>query len=171
MGFNFEFRQIEDYRDVSRIIDFISSKPLNYPNYNMWVEKTEQELLQGQKQSIIALFDNHLAGDVIYQPHKQIPGFLEIKNVRVSEEVRRRDFGHFMLKQIEVEARNSGNYSALIVDARVSQRDIINLLTFSGFSPVTSISLYDSNEEDIIMIKSLTKENSGLIQLTKSFFD
>jgi hypothetical protein len=73
-----------------------------------------------------------------------------------------------MLKQIEAEVRRS-NYRAMIVDARVSQRDVMNLLAFSGFSPVVSIPLYDSNEQDLVMIKPLNR-TSGPIQPARSFF-
>ena len=103
MGFYFEFKQADSERDIVRAVNFISKLHFGYPNYDDWVQKAEAELFQGYKKAILALSDKKIVGDLIYQPHKNIQGVLEIKNLRVHEKLRKRDFGHFMLKQPESE--------------------------------------------------------------------
>lgn len=155
--------------EIIRTVDFISKIPLSYPNYDNWVQRAEAELLQGYKQTILAFSDKRIVGDLIYQPHKQIQGVLELKNMRIDERLRRRDFGHFMLRQAETEARKLG-YLAMLIDIRPNRQDVIAFLMFSGFFQINRIPLYDSNEEDIVMMKPLLEDNK-LVQKVKAFFD
>ncbi len=169
MVFDFRFRQIDSTSDVRGLIDFMRMQSLGYPKYDDWIQRSEPEIYAGYKQAVLAFSDNVLVGDLVYQPHKQISRILEIKNMRVHPKIRRRDFGHFMLKQVEVEARNSQRYDVLIGDVRASQAGILDFLAFSGFKRLATASLYDSNEQDIVMAKPISDKNSGLIQVA-SFF-
>jgi hypothetical protein len=167
MGFNFNFRQIDSETDIRRLVEFMAKYPLDYPGYDAWLQRAESELDAGYKQAILAFSEGTLVGNIVYQRHKQLPGTLEIKNLRVAAGKQRRDFGHFMLRQVQVEA-NRGDYGLILCDARESQTDVLALLGFSGFIEIARAALYDSNERDVIMGKPIKRE--GLIQ-TVSWFN
>lgn len=163
MSFDFSFRTLDCEKNLKRLIDFISKQDLGYKSYQDWVQKTEYELDSGYKQAILAFSEKRLIGDLIYQPHKGLSGFLELKNLRIHPEIRRRDFGHFMLKQMEAE--NKGY--AIICDLRPSEQEAMNLLLFSGYFPIASVNLYDPNREDIVMVK-IFGNKEGLIHRAKN---
>lgn len=121
-----------------------------------WIQRTEAELYGEYKQAVLAFSDRKLVGDLVYQPHKQLPKTLELKNLRIHPQLRRRDLGHFMLRQAEVEARRTGQFDLIMVDARASQQDVLRLLQFTGYREVSrGIFLYDDNKEDVVFVKSL----------------
>jgi len=148
MPIDFNFRSIEP-RNLDVATHFIESQDLGYRYYERWVEKMRGELSSGTKHGILAYSNGIVVGDVIFQKHKEINGFLEMKNIRVHPKLRGRNFASFMLKQAELEMPSE----SVIVDARVNQRDMINFLTSQGYIPVRQISLYDSHNQDAIMVK------------------
>ncbi|MFC1755662.1 hypothetical protein ACFL96_20120 [Thermoproteota archaeon] len=160
MSFNFTFRTPDTTQDIRQLVDFLMKQHLGYPGYEDWVQRSEVEIDSGYKVPIMAFSEGHLVGDLIYQRHKELPRVREIKNIRIHPGVRRRDFAHFMLKQAERD--NPEQYDALICDARSDQRDIINLLRLSGYRPIGSAPLYDSNTPDIIMVKVMGDRMIGL---------
>ena len=103
MGFDFNFRQIDSTSDISLLIEFMAKQALGYPNYEGWLQRSEPELQGGYKGAILGFHNSHLIGDLVYQPHKQLPQTIEIKNLRIHPKLRRRDCAHFMLRQLEVE--------------------------------------------------------------------
>ncbi|MEK6945218.1 MAG: hypothetical protein AABW63_00295 [Nanoarchaeota archaeon] len=148
---DFQFRSIQDENDVARLERFLLSQSLNYPSYEGWVRKAVGEILAGYKQGIIAFSGGYLVGDLIFQPHKELPRMLELKNMRIHPKVQRRYFGSFMLKQAEAEKE----YDGIICDARVSQIHVVNLLKLLDYREVFRGPLYDENEEDIVFVKNL----------------
>lgn len=166
MSFNFSFRMPDTARDLRQLVDFLIKQDLGYPGYEDWVQRSEDEIDKGYKVPILAFSDGQLVGDLIYQPHKQLPRLREIKNIRVHPELRGRAFAHFMLRQAEVE--NQDQYDALLVDARSDQKDVIALLLQQGYVPLGQRALYDSNAVDVIMIKTFdTKTESGIVYSAK----
>ena len=148
---NFQFRLIQDEKDVARLEKFLLSQSLNYPNYGDWVRKAAEEILAGYKQGIIAFYDGFLVGDLIFQPHKELPKMLELKNMRIDPKIQGRGSASFMLKQAEKQPRCNG----IICDVRASQIQVINLLRFMGYQDVFRGPLYNSGEEDVVMVKEL----------------
>ena len=162
MSFDFTFRTPDSTRDLKQLVDFLIKQNLGYPRYEDWVQRTEYEMDIGYKTPIMALSGGKLVGDLIYQPHKQIPRVREIKNLRVHPGFRGRSFAHFMLRQAEVE--NLDQYDALIVDARADQSEVITLFMHNGYVPLGRRALYDVNTMDVVMIKVLTKKDrKGII--------
>lgn len=157
MELDFTFRGISDIRELNRLKGFLLAQSLNYVDYGDWVERCIGEIDIGYKDSILAFSDGVLVGDLIFQPHKSLPRTLELKNLRIHSDIRRRDFGHFMLKQFEVEARNSGRYDLLIGDIRENQESVRRLFVFSGYRELQTVSLYDPNHLDVVVVKDLTK--------------
>ncbi len=170
MGFSFTFRQVESSPDVGKVIDFISSQPLKYPRYDLWVQKTESELLASQKRGILALSDGRVVGDLIYQDHKTLAGFLELKNLRVHPKFRVREFARFMLRQVEVQARES--HYAVICDVRPERRDVVSFLSSCGYTPVLEGPLYDPNTSDISFVKPLRKsQEKKVLVVSRSYLE
>ena len=153
MSFNFAFRTVETRKDLLRLLDFLRIQDLNYPNYQDWVSRTEAELDKGWKTGVIALDCNRVLGDVIWQPHKQLPRVREIKNMRVHPSVRERYFARFLMKQAEVEERD---YHELVLDLRedhLEKRPLMNMLVSMGYVKLCAVNLYDPNVRDIVMVK------------------
>ena len=162
MSFNFAFRTPGSTQDLKQLVDFLMKQDLGYPGYEDWVQRAEYEIDKGYKIPVLAFSEGTLVGDVIYQPHKQLPRIREIKNIRVHPEVRGRAFAHFMLRQAEAE--NSDQFDALIVDARADQNDVITLLLRNGYTPLGQRALYGANSVDVIMVKMLdTKTGTGFL--------
>ncbi|MBU0461515.1 MAG: GNAT family N-acetyltransferase [Nanoarchaeota archaeon] len=162
MSFHFTFQTVDGTRDIGRLVDFLAKQDLGYPHYDEWVQRAENELAAGYKVPIIAVSDGQIVGDVLYQPHKQIPRLREIKNLRVHPDLRRRDFAHFMLRQAEAE--HPEQYDAIICDTRADQREIIGLLTFSGYVPVATVPLYGDDLPDVTLVKVFDKRiESGIM--------
>lgn len=158
MPFDFNFRTLDCTRNLKRLIDFISKQDLKYKGYQDLVQRAEYELDIGFKHAILAFSWNRLVGDLIYQPHKNLTGFLELKNLRISPDIRIRDFAHFMLRQVEAE--NKGD--AIICDLRPSEHEAMKLLFASGYTPIGAKSLYDKNNEDIVMIKTFNNKDNSI---------
>lgn len=168
MGVNFHFRSLQDEKELRNLIDFLRHQDLGYPNYQDWVSRTQQEINSKAKHPILVFDRRTLVAEIIYQKHRQLPDTIEIKNLRVHPEYRKRDFAHFLIKQVEAENQTA---SAIICDARADAKGIHHLLRFSGYTPLLQAPLYDSNSLDIIFIKTFTERtSSGLVTRAKGLF-
>ncbi|MFC1697168.1 hypothetical protein ACFL1H_02455 [Nanoarchaeota archaeon] len=156
MGFDLHFRSLASNKDIKQTIDFLFNKDLNYPKYDEWIMKTEHELYSGYKNAFICLSGGKMIADLIFQPHKEMPRFRELKNLRVLPVYRRRYIANFLLRQAEVE--DSELFDAIVIDSRSDQKDVLFLLASNGYSQLGKRALYDDNE-DIIMIKTKVKDD------------
>ncbi len=145
--FRFVFTGLESSKQMRDLIDFLVLQNLGYPRYNEWVERTEAELTCGYKKAVLALSEGQIVGNVVYQPHKQLSGLLEIKNLRVDAGYRMRHFGAFMLRQVEAE--NTGFIGA-IGDIRPGQEHTLRFMESCGYKTIASIDLYDGQKEMVI---------------------
>ncbi|MBU0959054.1 MAG: GNAT family N-acetyltransferase [Nanoarchaeota archaeon] len=166
MGFDFNFRMVESVRDRDRLSTFLHAQSLSYPNYADWVEKTRVELAQGDKRCIIAQSNGVLVGDCVYQQHRQFPRIREVKNMRVHEQVRGRHFATFMLRQAEVETPEE--YDAMITDIRANQPGLVEMVRTMGYSELARIPLYETNMDEVVMIKTFERTPEGLYAPFKS---
>ena len=89
--------------------------------------------------AILAFNSKHLVGDLVYQKQKENPRFLELKNMRILQELNNRYFARFMLKQVEVENQN---YDAIICDAPSEFPNIISFMESCGYTSILSKPLY-----------------------------
>ena len=154
MSFNFQFRSVEDGKDIERLVNFLMVQDINYPNYQDWVEKARAEIIMGWKSGVIAVSNGIILGDVIWQPHKELPRIREIKNMRVHISVRKRYFARFLMKQAEAEGRK--DYDLLMCDLREDhpeKKPLIRMLTSMAYRELYAVNLYDPGVKDIVMIK------------------
>lgn len=99
MPFDFRFTFLEDEKEIRKLKKFLLEQSFNYPHYEDWVERAISEVLSGYKKTILAFSDDILIGDLIFQPHKNLLRVMELKNMRIHPEFKRRYFGFFMLRQ------------------------------------------------------------------------
>ncbi len=154
--FDFTFKTLSSNRDLKKLVDFLMVQDLGdsrYPNYEDWVQRCEYELDIGYKTAVLAFSYGKLAGDLIYQPHNEMPSVRELKNLRVDPNYRERNFARFMLRQAEVE--DSRSFDLILCDVRASQRPLIYLLTSLGYRTIQTVSLYEPNTLDVVMVKNL----------------
>jgi len=161
MGFKFSFKEIENRNELLKAMNFLSRQNIGYPCYNAWLERTEDETAAGYKKIVLAFYYDEIIGDCVYQPHKNIPLFIEIKNLRVIPPFCFRDIGRFMLKQIESETREK--YHALIGDTRAEKTGIIKFLESYGFEPLCLSPLYEKDVLDITMVKWLNEKRANVL--------
>ena len=153
MSFNFNIRTLDDEKDIPKLMDFLAKQDLGYPNYQDWFQRAEYEIYIGYKKPILASFDNYFIGDLIYQPHKELPRTRELKNLRVHHDFRRRDIAHFMLNQAEVNDREE--YDMLICDLHSNELGMRHLLKSMNYEEIKTTNLYDKNVEDIVLVKNV----------------
>jgi len=170
MGFHFHFRELQDTAGLRDLIDFMISQDLNYPGYEEWVQRAEHELNTGYKNAILAFNDSTLVGNLVYQQHKGLPHFLELKNLRVHPRLRVRDFGRFMLRQVEVD--NEELNDAIICDVRVDKPEIINFLRSCNYEIIATAPLYEQHVPEVTMLKTFKKyDKSKLILSGRKFIE
>jgi GNAT superfamily N-acetyltransferase len=150
-----EIRTVGDRRDLRHLQQFLIQQSLWYPSYEEWVHDTcIPEIDLGYKTGLIAYERNRVVGDIIFQPHKNLPKTREIKNLRVDPTFKRRDLAHFLLRQVEEE--NKGDFERIVCDTDKRQSAVVKLLLFSGYRTIQETPLYDSNNIDIIFHKEIS---------------
>jgi len=148
------FRDLKTIKELKGLESLIRKYSLNYPNYQDWATKAISEIESGTKKTILGIHEGIIVGNIIYQQHKKIDHLLEIKNLRIRPEMRRRGIGYFLLKQVQ---RELENYKGIIIDMHSEQKDIQQLCLIQGYKEASRKALYDSNQEEILMIKTNDK--------------
>jgi len=156
-NFNYEFYTPATSRDLRAGIDFLAAQDLSYPGYrDVWVPKAEHECISGWKTMILARTHGIVIGDVVFQPHKQLPRVREIKNLRIHPNFRDRFFAAFLLKQAEKEQSN--DYDAIVADARENQPGIVNFFLRQGYRVIAVQSLYEKGRQEVILAKAKNRD-------------
>ncbi|MDD5012362.1 MAG: hypothetical protein PHQ66_01810 [Candidatus Nanoarchaeia archaeon] len=154
MGFDFEFKLLDDEKELKQLEKHLIEQPFDYPHYEDWVEKAISEIDWGYKKTILAFSDGIIVGNGIFQPHKTLPKIMEFKNMRIHPALQGRYFGFFIARQVEAESKD---YDAIICDTRSDRLDVLNLLKLCGYREIARALLYDSNTEDVVLLKNLNK--------------
>ena len=158
MILDINFRLNESEKDIDNLASFLLPRPLNYKGYSQWLEKAIAELYCGYKQVALGFSHGKLVASLMFQPHKTIRKFCELKNARTFEEFQNRYMLSFMLRQVEVIAKQQGNL-AIVGDARSDRLNVIQLLVTNGYREVARTDLYKEDQEDIMFCKPLGKAN------------
>ena len=151
----------EGRKELTAVLDFLAAQPLDYPRYQEWVGRTEAELASGYKRAILATCDGKLAGDLVWHPHKALQGLAEWKNIRIHPEMRRRDFGRFLVRQAEVTC----GFRGAVCDVRAHDKNTIDFLVRCGYSIAAIVPLYDSDQPDVVLVKLFDAEASSTLAL------
>ncbi|MEK6892713.1 MAG: hypothetical protein AABX07_00765 [Nanoarchaeota archaeon] len=149
MSFSYRFETVET-RQLDRLVSFVRAHNPGYRGYYEWINKMRAEVAAGYKEAIIATSNDKVIGTSIWQPHKALSELAEFKNLRVVENGR--SIARFIAKQVEVEARERG-FWGIICDVRSNQPQIVRFMVHLDYTPIKTISLYESSEPDVIMVK------------------
>ena len=162
MSVDFIIRSIADSRELKRLRQFLISQSLWYPDYLRWVDEVcIPDINNSHKTAIVAYSKGEIVGDAIFQPHKELPRTREFKNLRINPNFRRRDLGHFLIRQMEEEQK--GSFDRIICDADARLREAIRFMQFCGYSPIMRTQLYCSQNVDVVLIKELSKSREPYV--------
>jgi GNAT superfamily N-acetyltransferase len=161
--FNYSFSPLQSKRELDLFMTFEQERPLGYKGFKDWLGRAEAEVISGYKQVILAFYYRDLIGVIVDQPDKKNPFLREVKNMRVADNHQGRFIGSFLLRQVEVEARKQRRYLGMTVDVREDRPELVQLLMLNGFVPRRTISLYESDKKDVIMLKDLSKPRTPLV--------
>ena len=145
--------------DIRHIVDFLAGPRLwiprsNYPDFNDWLDKATVEMYNGTKRGLCCYYDRKLVGAIIYQKHKTISNFLEMKNLTVSPEVGRRFIASFLVRNMEAEEK--GKFTHAICDAKKDNIAIQQFLMSNKYKTVANIDLYGLGAgTDTVFLKEL----------------
>ncbi|MBI4450647.1 GNAT family N-acetyltransferase [Candidatus Woesearchaeota archaeon] len=152
MPLDLALRTIHDERELRGLRTFLLGQALWYPDYANWVEGVcIPDLDHGYKCAIVAYSNGHVVGDVIWQPHKELPRTRELKNLRIHPGWRGRDLGHFLIRQAEEEGK--GSFDRIIGDVDSRQTGVLRFLSFCGYRPILQLPLYCDHNLDIVVAK------------------
>lgn len=133
--------------DVRKTVEFLAGPRLwvsksDYPDFMCWLDKVNVELDSGTKQGVFCYAGGSIVGAVIYQRHKTLPEFLELKNLTVLPEVGRRFVASFLLRNAEVEGRERFRTTHVYADAKKDNAQIHAFLLHNGYRVISTIDLY-----------------------------
>ena len=137
---------------INVVYQFIKQFPLNYPDYNGWVEKCKRELRQGIKTGFYAYADGKIVGVIIFQTHKTSNSIIEIKNFRVADEYQGKGIGSRLYEQTENYSRER-KFSAIQVDSHNPK--IIRFFKAKGFKIKERKPLYKKGRLETILIMEI----------------
>ena len=153
---DFHFHSVGDMRELLSLRDYIIKQGLRYPQYRRWVEEAcIPDIEHGWKNAILVTSEGRTVGNIIYQPHKQLPRTREVKNMRIHESARRRDVAHFLMRQVEEE--DKGTFNQILLDAQ--ELATIEFLQFCGYRPIARIPLYSPDTIDTVMVKEIAPKS------------
>tara|TARA_Y100000034_G_scaffold125608_1_gene175563 strand:+ start:528 stop:995 length:468 start_codon:yes stop_codon:yes gene_type:complete len=154
MDINFSIRKVDDLKDLRLLRDFLHMHDLGYPRYDEWVDTVcIPDIEDGYKTAVIALHEDIIVGDILWQPHKEVGRVVEPKNLRIHPDLRERGLAYFLMKQCEVESR--GDFSVIIADFPEDQLDMNLFLLRYGFRVLYSAHLYSENRRETIVTKDI----------------
>jgi ribosomal protein S18 acetylase RimI-like enzyme len=151
MHLDFSFRTTESARDRDRLRAYTRSQNLGYPNYDDWVDRAYFELEVGYKTGIIAVTNNVVVGDLIFQPDKTRPRTRELKNIRVSPALRDRYVARFMLRQAEQGLGK--DFDIILCDVPETEQGTIMFLESCRYRQVAKLHLYSDDRREVVMAK------------------
>ncbi|MFA5382349.1 MAG: GNAT family N-acetyltransferase, partial [Candidatus Micrarchaeia archaeon] len=100
---------LSDPELIQTLYTFIKRFPLDYPDYELWLEKCKRELELGYKQgAYITNSEGVILGSLIFQKHKQDSSILELKNLRVHPVFEGNKIGTKLIQTVEEFAKEQG---------------------------------------------------------------
>lgn len=152
MNVDFTIRQVVDSKDLRLLREFLHLHDFNYPFYHDWVDGVcIPEIERRYKTAIVVLYGGLIVGDLVWQPHKELPRTVEGKNLRIDSRVSGRGLAYFLFKQCEAENRN--DFDSILVDIPNDQKDIKLFLLRYGFNTLYQAPIYSDNRMETIMAK------------------
>lgn len=130
----------------------------SYPDYSYWIEKVADQLGKNEKRAMMMYWGQNAVGTILYQRHRTEKLTVEIKNISVSPGAEGRHIASFMLRNVEHEATQNDfpGCNRILVDTKVSNRDMIGFLFDQGYTPIATADLYELGAgQDIVFEKNI----------------
>jgi len=149
-----QIKLISDSGEINRVYEFLKSYPLNYPQFELWLDKCKRELEIGYKKGFFAKDEKGLIiACAIFQADKEDGKILELKNLRVASEYSDLGIGSSICSIVETYALEEG-YQRLRCDAH-ADNPIIGFMESQGFKVEAEEYLYSKSILEKIMVKEL----------------
>jgi ribosomal protein S18 acetylase RimI-like enzyme len=134
---DFRFTTEETFRRTDEIVDYLLGPRLwvpclDYPDYDVWVQKVHRQLKEAKKRSLLAISYGNIIGAIIYQFHELEPEVLEIKNISVRPDQQGRYVASFLLRNAEIKGCADFSSRAIVVDAKAKNLAIRSFYSRMG---------------------------------------
>jgi ribosomal protein S18 acetylase RimI-like enzyme len=149
-------------RMADEIVDYLLGPRLwipqaDYPDYGDWVQKVWSQLQSEEKRALVAVCRRRVVGAVVYQPHRALPGVLEVKNLTVRPDAQGRHIASFLLRNAEVEGARDFGSREVTLDAKARNAAIRAFLLRNGYSVSGLRDLYGLRAgDDVVFCKPLS---------------
>lgn len=149
---------------ADEVVDFLRGPRLwiprtDYPDFDDWLQKSWIQLRSEIKRAILAIQGGEVVGVVIYQPHLQNLGCLEIKNISVRPDARGRHIASFLLRNAEIEGAADFGCRRVVVDTKARNREMRCYLKANGYGVLKTSDLYGLDSGiDVTYGKSIRRQ-------------
>lgn len=128
----------------------------SYPDYSDWLDKVRFELNKEIKKFILCISKGFIIGAIIFQQHKLMKDFLELKNISISPNYSFRGIGMFLLRNAEIEGAKQYGTKYATADCKSNNLPVIKFLGRNKYKMVMSLDVYKKQAGlDSIFIKEL----------------
>ena len=150
-----EIRKVQDKKDLRLLCGFMLMQPQSYPNYQEWLyDKLSPRLESGEAEALLAIQDREIIGDVAYQ-ELTTPKTVEIKNLRLDPNYRRRAVGHLLLRHAELEGAAMIGVPPeeveVITDVSVDNFSGVEFFVRAGYKIVDMGDLYQTGRPEYVL--------------------
>jgi len=146
-------RQVQTPEDAQAVFGFIKQFPLNYPDYESWLEKCKEELKIGSKHAFYVIGSKEpVVGSIVFQQHRLESQVLELKNLRVNPKNVRQTIGSWLEFLAEFYAKHNG-YKRIQCDAH-PENPVVSFMESRGYRIEAHETLYTAKAE-VILIKDI----------------
>ena len=121
-----------------------------------WLEKTEAELISGDRSALLATFGRVAAGVIVLRPEPDHPEIIGIRNISINPDFTGRHVAAFALRNAEFLAREAHpEATEITIDTKVTNHDMLSFLKSQHYSPREIVDLYQSGKPDVVLSKFL----------------
>jgi ribosomal protein S18 acetylase RimI-like enzyme len=129
---------------------------IEYPDFEHWIDKVHGQLKSESKRAVVAIVAGQVVGAVIYQQHRELPSTIEIKNLTVRPDHRGRHLASFLVRNAEAEGARDFEATQVVVDTKLDNLPVRQLLTSHHYQPQAVSDLYRLNAgPDVVYSKGL----------------
>lgn len=130
-----DFKFTSEYKasQLDEIVDYILGTRLwiaqaDHPDITGWAKKAHFKLRKETKRALVCFSASTLVGVAIYQKHKSVSDYVELKNISVRPEPRSRYIASFLIRNVEVEASREFGSNLITCDAKERNYEITHFL-------------------------------------------
>lgn len=155
-----EFRidRILQENEILQLRDLLVPKLRDdYPNFEVWLEKAQKEILEGVRVAIGIWKEKLIATSILKLTASNTA---ELKSFFVDPDFRDQGYGNSLYEETETQCRKAG-VTRIITDTFADNRSMVEFLISKGFSFAGKEDLYGNGRYAYILSKSLNPEYLG----------